>query len=195
MPVSLRLFVPLFLLLLTSCSSMLSHDFHTSAPQSTAHVDAELESLTVLEAPSDERTGLTFLVTNEVIREWHIGLEDAVIQSVIFTGNPNRRLSLTVSILRLTTPLAGFSVTAHSDARYELVDAATGTTLYTKSIDTMGYVPFDYAYLGVVRANEAVNCGVRNNIKAFLADLQAAIAENPLLPPSRLQPASITPRS
>lgn len=58
------LFAPLVFLLLSSCSLLLDYDLHTVVPQASTRVDAELVSLTVVEAPSDQRTGTTFRLTD-----------------------------------------------------------------------------------------------------------------------------------
>ncbi len=168
------------LLALTSCGYMLDKDFHTVVASSPVNIDGDLASLDVIDAPPEDRTGLMInrlVVTDYMIKQWYIGLDDAIIQSGIFTGH--RQLTLTVSIRRVSTPLGGFDATATVEAYYSIVDRSDGGTTYAKSIVAEGTTPYSYAFVGFVRGNEAVNRGVQNNIKAFIADLEKSLAAKP----------------
>ncbi len=115
------------------------------------------------------------------MRDWRTGLEDAIGQSAIFTGNHNRQFALRVTILRLSGPLVGYNTTIEAEARYELVDEAAGKIVYSRITDTTGYVSFDENHIGFARARDAVERAVRHNIEDFLADLQKIWSQNPNL--------------
>lgn len=177
---SLRLLIPLASFALTSCGYMLDKDFHTVVAPSPVDINGELASLSVVDAPPEERTGNMINrihITDYTIKQWYIGLDDAIIQSAIFAGH--RQLALTVSIRRVSTPLVGFDATATVEAYYQIVDQGTAATIYAKTIEAEGTTPYSYAFAGFVRANEAINRGVQNNIKAFIADLEKSLAAKP----------------
>lgn len=177
---SLRVLFPLVTLALTSCGYMLDKDFHTVVAPSPVTINGELASLNVVDAPQDERTGDSInrlVITDYIIKQWYIGLDDAIIQSGIFTGH--RQLALDVSIRRLSTPILALSGASTVEAFYKIVDQGTGTTVYANSITAEGPVSFSYSPIGFVRGNEAVNRGVQNNIKAFITDLEKSLAAKP----------------
>lgn len=185
----IRSLLPLALLVLGSCQVLMDKDFHTSVAPSSITIGGKLDSLNVADAPMDERTGNMInriQITDYVIRQWYIGLDDAIIQSGMFVGP--RKFAVAVSIRRVSVPLVGLGVCATVEARYEVTDRATGNSLYANSIESEGCVPVDYAFAGVVRGSEAINRGVRNNIKAFIADLEKALSEHPV---ARRLPAEI----
>jgi hypothetical protein len=168
------------LLALTSCMSMMDKDFHTVVAPSSTSINGELASLNVVEAPAEERTGLMvnrLSVSEYIIKQWYIGLDDAIIQSGVFTGH--RQLALSVSVRRMSLPLLGLGATGTVEADYKITDHASGATIYDKSIVAEGYVPFGYSPIGVIRGNEAVDRSVQNNIKAFITDLEKSLAAKP----------------
>jgi hypothetical protein len=144
-------------------------------------VDGELSSLTVVEAPSDKRTGSTWEASSKVMSGWQTALEDAIGQSTIFTGDHNKRFSLRVSILRFSGPMFASDVTIDVEARYDLVDENTGKAVYSRSTHTIGFEPFEDSHFGVIRARDAANLAVQNNIADFLADLQKILLASPIL--------------
>jgi hypothetical protein len=168
------------LLALTSCMAMMDKDFHTVVAPSSTSINGELASLNVVEAPPEERTGLMvnrLSVSDYIIKQWYIGLDDAIIQSGVFTGH--RQLTLSVSVRRMSLPLLGLGATGTVEADYKITDQASGATIYDKPIVAEGYVPFGYSPIGVIRGNEAVDRSVQNNIKAFIADLETSLAAKP----------------
>lgn len=57
-------------------------------------------------------------------------------------------------------------------ARYELIDRATGSIVYTQDVSASGEVPFNYASAGVIRARESISRSAQNNIAQFLQSLE-----------------------
>jgi hypothetical protein len=160
--------------------AMMDKDFHTVVAPSSTSINGDLASLNVVEAPPEERTGLMvnrLSVSDYIIKQWYIGLDDAIIQSGVFTGH--RQLTLSVSVRRMSLPLLGLGATGTVEADYKITDQASGATIYDKSIVAEGYVPFGYSPIGVIRGNEAVDRSVQNNIKAFITDLETSLAAKP----------------
>ncbi|MNT72875.1 hypothetical protein D3C72_2115160 [compost metagenome] len=73
-------------------------------------------------------------------------------------------------------------MTSTSIARYELIDRATGSIVYTQDISADGAVPFDHAFMGVTRARESINRAAQNNIKLFLQALETVDVTKPMFP-------------
>lgn len=78
------------------------------------------------------------------------------------------KVNLSVRITEFDIPAAGVAMTTKASAIYEIVDRGTGDLLFTQKISSEGVVPFDYAFMGVVRAVESWNRAVRNNIADFI---------------------------
>ncbi|MDE0302462.1 MAG: UDP-N-acetylglucosamine acyltransferase [Gammaproteobacteria bacterium] len=77
-------------------------------------------------------------------------------------------------MLKLDVPAFGFSFTTDAIARYEIVNRASGEIIFNQKITSIGEVPADYAFAGVIRARESVNRSVRNNIRLFLEAIKTA---------------------
>ena len=54
------------------------------------------------------------------------------------------------------------------------------TSYFSETISSDGVVPMDYAFVGVVRAQESVNRAARNNIADFINILNDADISNPI---------------
>ena len=186
---SFRLSIPfiLFLLLLSSaCTKRLPVNF--SAPNigvSSTKLDAELKSLTVSVARPDDATGeirpALFVRQYGEFQPypvslyaglWKTALEEAFNKMAIFKDDSPRKVTLAVKILKFDTPSFGAGMTTHTSARYEIIDRSDGSIIFTTDVSTSGVVPFDHAFVGVIRARESINRSVQNNIIQFLQVLE-----------------------
>ena len=129
---------------------------------SQSRIDAELKSITVTTARPDEQTGKVDSVVAEssgtelgsgttINAVWKESLQEALDRSAIFKDGANKKVSLSVKILKLDTPTAGASMTTDVAARYEIIDRATGRVIYTQDVNSSGTTPFNFAFLGIVR--------------------------------------------
>ena len=193
-----RLSIPfiLFLLLLSSaCTKRLPVNF--SAPNigvSSTKLDAELKSLTVTVARPDEAIGkievpivfcddtFDFCPISFYVGMWKTALEEAFNRMAIFKDDSPKKVSLAVKILKFNNrPLFWI---AHTSARYEIIDRSDGSIIFTTDISTSGVVPFDHAFVGVIRARESINRSVQNNIIQFLQVLETVEIDKPMFPSS-----------
>ena len=196
-----RLSIPfiVFLLLLSSaCTKRLPVNF--LAPNigvSSTKLDAELKSLTVSIASPDEATGeirpFSFVRPYGEFQPypvslyaglWKTALEEAFNRMAIFKDDSPKKVSLAVKVLKMDTPDFGGEMTTHASARYEIIDRSNGSIIFTTDISTSGVVPFDHAFVGVIRARESINRSVQNNIIQFLQVLETVEIDKPMFPSS-----------
>ena len=150
----------------------------------TKKLDAELRSMTVTVARNDERkAGIPMDITDANIPQmWQTALQEALNKMAIFKDDASQKVNLSVKILGIDVPAAGFSMTTTTIARYELIDRANGAIIYAEDVSAAGVVPADYAFMGLIRARESVNRSVQANISQFLQALQNVDTAKPMFP-------------
>ena len=157
----------LTLSLLAGCTSIPPVDFTV---QDVGVVDdrkdVELKSLTVGFAPQDQQGKVE--ADASIPPVWKEALQDAINRSLIFKDDVPTKVNVSVRITEFDIPAGGFDMKTTVSAIYEIVDRGTGDLLFTQKISSVGVVPFDYAFVGVVRAVESLNRAVRNNIADFI---------------------------
>ena len=187
-----RLSIPfiLFLLLLSSgCIGTKRLPVNFSAPNigvSSTKLDAELKSLTVSIARPDEDAGEIDPGIGTHTGSWKTALEEAFNKMAIFKDDSPKKVSLAVKILKFDTPEFGAEMTTHASARYEIIDRSNGSIIFTTDVSTSGVVPFDYAFVGRVRALESINRSVQNNIIQFLQVLETVDMDKPMFPSNKI---------
>lgn len=150
---------------------------------SAKKVDAELKSLTVSLARPDEAKGkIPAQAQHEVPQMWQNALTEALNKMAIFRDDAPRKLSLSVKILAIDIPSFGASMTTKTIARYELIDRADGSIVYTQDVSADGEVPFNFAFAGIVRARESISRSAQNNIAQFLQALETVDTSKPMFP-------------
>ncbi|WP_397475417.1 UDP-N-acetylglucosamine acyltransferase [Pusillimonas sp.] len=168
---------------LAGCQSMPPVNFAVSTVgYSEKKIDAELKSITVSLANPEEKTGDLPSGAEVAAPLWQAALQDAINRMAIFRDDAEKRVNLTVKILAIDMPSFGASMTTKSAARYELIDRANGDIIFTQDIAADGVVPFDYAFVGMVRARESLNRSVQQNIAQFLQALETIDASKPMFP-------------
>lgn len=146
-------------------------------------VDAEMKSMTVTIARPDEKTGdLPVGMEQMVPQLWQTCLTEALNRMAIFQDDADTKVNVSVKILKLCPPAAGFAMTTETAARYEIIDRKTGGIIFTQDISSVGTTPMDYAFLGIARARESINRAVQNNISQFLQTLQTVDVHKPMFP-------------
>lgn len=176
--------VVLLALLMSACGSVPPLNF--SVPNvgvSNKKIDAEMKSMTVTIARPDEKTGdLPVGMEQMVPQLWQTALTESLNKMAVFQDDAARKVNVSVKILKLEVPGAGFSMTTTTAARYEIMDRKTGDLIYAQSIESSGVTPADYAFQGVARARESINRAVQNNITQFLQALETVDANKPMFP-------------
>jgi hypothetical protein len=140
--------------------------------------NASLMSLTVGYAPQSQQDKVRANATIPPI--WKEGLQDALNRSLIFRDDAATKINLSVRITRFDIPAGGASMTTKVGAIYEVVDRANGDLLFSEKVESEGVVPWDYAYVGMVRAVESWNRAVRNNIATFVKKFEEADLSKPV---------------
>lgn len=167
------------IIMATGCTSIPPIDFTI---QDVGVVDArkniELKSLTVGFAPKAQQSKVEANATIPPL--WKESLTDAMNRSLIFKDDMPTKVNLSVRITEFDIPAAGVAMTTKVSAIYEIVDRGTGDLLFTQKISSEGVVPFDYAFMGVVRAVESWNRAVRNNIADFINVLSDSDLSQPV---------------
>lgn len=154
---------------------------------SAKKIDGELRSLTVTLARPDEAKGkIPAQAQHEVPQMWQNALTEALNKMAIFRDDAPRKFSLSVKILAIDIPTFGASMSTKTVARYELIDRANGSIVYTQDVSAEGNVPFDYAFVGAVRARESISRSAQNNISQFLQALETVDASKPMFPSSQV---------
>jgi hypothetical protein len=173
------------LVLLTGCETVPPLSF--SVPNvgvSTKKIDAELKSMTVTVARPDEKKGnLPLALSRENVPAlWQTALIEALNRMTIFQDDASKKVNISVKILSVDVPSGGASFTTETVARYEIMDRKSGDIIFTQDISSSGTTPFDYAFMGVIRARESVNRAVQNNISLFLQALETVDITKPMFP-------------
>lgn len=170
--------------LLAGCGSIPPLNFSTpNVGVSTKKIDAELKSMTVTIARPDEKTGdLPLGIEQNVPQLWTSALTEALNKMAIFQDDAIKKVNLSVKILKMNVPGAGFSFTTETAARYEITDRKTGDIIFTQDISSAGTTPADYAFAGIARQRESINRAVQNNITQFLQALQNVDVTKPMFP-------------
>lgn len=172
------------LLSITACGSLPPINF--SVPNvgiSQKKIEAEVKSLTVGVARPDEKTGeLPFWVEKDIPILWQTAMTEAINKMTVFQDDAQKKVNISVKILKLDMPGAGISFTTHAEARYEITDRRNGDIIYTQNISSSGTVPFEFSALGAARARESVNRSVQNNITQFLQALETIDITKPQFP-------------
>lgn len=184
MKIQRLLVVAISALLLAGCGSIPPLNF--SVPNvgvSQRKIDAELKSMTVTIARPDEKTGDLPLGMEQVVPQiWQTSLTEALNKMAIFQDDATRKVNLSVKILKIDVPGAGFSFTTATAARYEIMDRKTGDLIFSQDISSTGTTPADYAFAGIARARESINRAVQNNITQFLQALETVDVKKPMFP-------------
>jgi hypothetical protein len=168
---------------LTGCASVPPLNF--SVPNvgvSNKKIDAEMKSITVSLARPDEQKGDIQAGMEGVPPLWKSSLEESLNRMAIFKDNSENKVSLSVKVLALDIPSFGVTFTTKTIARYELINRADGSIIYTQDISSVGTVSPGYAFAGVVRARESINRAVQNNITQFLQALETVDMTKPMFP-------------
>ena len=151
---------------------------------SQTRIQADLRAITVTAGRPDEATG-PLPIDGGTLTTWKEALTEALDRMAVFNDSSNRRVSLQVKVLKADVPAAGISFTTTVDARYELIDRASGAVLFSQTFSSTGTVPGNHAFLGVIRARESVNRAVQNNIAMFLRSLEGVRLDSPAFPSPR----------
>lgn len=173
-----------FVLFLTGCAQQpppLNFSVPNVGPTSSK-LDAEVRSLTVTLARPDEATGEIEMDSAIIVGPWKEALLEALNRMAIFRDNADKKVSISVKVLKFDAPSFGAEMTTSSAARYEIIDRATGGIIFTQDIEADGVVPADYAFLGLTRGRESINRAVQNNISKFLQALETADLDKPMFP-------------
>jgi len=168
---------------LAGCQSLPPVNFAVSnVGYSENKVDAELRAITVSLASPEEKTGDLPAGAEAAAPLWQSALEDAINRMAIFKDGAEKRVNLSVKVLAIDIPAFGASMTTKSAARYEIIDRANGDIIFTQDINSEGVVPFDYAFIGMIRARESLNRSVQQNIAQFLQALETVDVSKPMFP-------------
>jgi len=174
----------LFVVFLSGCGSIPPLNF--SVPNvgvSQKKIDAEMKSMTVTIARPDEKTGdLPVGMEQMVPQIWQTSLTESLNKMGIFQDDSAKKVNVSVKILKLDVPGAGFSMTTSTAARYEIMDRKSGDLIFSQDIASSGTTPVDYAFMGVARARESINRAVQNNITQFLQALETVDVNKPMFP-------------
>lgn len=179
------------------CQSLPPVDFGVGAVGVTQKkIDAELKTITVQVAPKNmqkgdvdvqmlESAGTQASSGQAIVAAWQNSLQDALARMAIFNDLSNKKLSLSVTVLKLDIPSFAINFETETIARYELIDRATGDIVYTSDVSSKGSVSGTEAFAGVIRARAAASNSVRENIKQFLRELETVDLQKPMFPAKR----------
>ena len=141
--------------------------------------DASLLSITAGYAPQSKQRKME-CNNYDVPRIFKEGLQDAINRSLAFKDDADQKVNLSVRIVTCDMPAFGASMTTKFGAIYEIIDRENGDLLFSETVMSEGVVPMDYAFVGLVRAQESVNRSARNNIADFINLLNDADISNPI---------------
>lgn len=167
-------------ILVVSCTSVPPLDFIVADVGPIENrKDASLLSVTAGYAPQSKQRKME-CNNYDVPRIFKEGLQDAINRSLAFKDDAVKKVNLSVRILTCDMPAFGAAMTTKFAAIYEIVDRENGDLLFSETVSSEGVVPMDYAFVGLVRAQESVNRAARNNIADFINTLNDADISNPI---------------
>lgn len=172
-------------LLLTGCASVPPLDFSpTNVGLSRVKQDAALVSTSVTLASKADRKGPIDVAgaENDITSMWKTALDDTILRMAIFRDASPNKLSLSVRVLKVDMPGAGFAMTTRTIARYELINRNTGDIVFATEVETDGKVPMSDNFVGAIRARNSLSLSVQNNIGSFLQQLESADLRKPMFP-------------
>jgi hypothetical protein len=133
-------------------------------------------------ARPDEQQGQLKAGMETITPYWKTSVEEALNRMAIFQDDAQKKVSLSIKVLKIDVPNFGAEMTTDVAARYELIDRASGGVIYATDINSSGTTPADFAFLGLARARESVNRAVQNNILQFLQALETIDVNKPMFP-------------
>jgi hypothetical protein len=142
-------------------------------PSPTA-LDEDLRAVTVTPAAPNERTGELPPEVADVTNTWKEATQEALARAAIFRDDSHNHVNLEVKILKFDAPGAGITFPTDTDAKYTLIDRASGKVVFTQIISAQGTTPMGFAFIGAIRARESINRSAQNNIAAFIKALENA---------------------
>lgn len=177
-------------ILLSGCAT--TEPLNFSVPNvgvSHKRIDAELKSITVTLARSDEKNGAIFGELGDFDTQiysplWQTSLVEALNRMVIFQDDMPKKVNLSVKILKIASlPGLRARIIMEVTARYEIIDRKTGDLIFTQDISSMGTTPDGYSTLdGMPQIRASTNRAVQNNIAAFLLALETVDFQRPMFP-------------
>jgi hypothetical protein len=161
-------------LVLGACASAPRLDFTIATPivPITQPVGAKLTSVSVDPAPGAGKKEIQ--ADQLAFPLWKESLSSALSQAKVFDSAASAAVKIQVTVSKVNAPEFGIEMVTTSTAKYDVIDAASGAVLFSKTVDARGAVPGDYAFAGYVRAQESVNRSVRQSISDFVEALKAA---------------------
>lgn len=177
--------VSILVMLVSGCASVPPLEFTpTNIGMSRLKHDTALVSTSVTAASKSDRKGPIDIAgaENDVTTMWKTALDDTILRMAIFRDEASKKLSLAVKILKVDMPGAGFAMTTHTIARYELIDRNTGDIVFSTEVETDGKVPMTDNFMGAIRARNSLSLSVQNNIVSFLQQLETADLRKPMFP-------------
>ena len=177
--------------ILTGCTTLPPLSFNVAdISQAKTRMEAEVKSVNVRVAQPQERTGnvratefekLTGGGSGTVIADqWKSSLQDALDRKLLFKDNVQRTVTISVAILKFTAPDFSFTRFTEVEARYEVMDRASGQILWRHDINSEGRASVDEAFLGTTGFRLSINKAVQNNIRDFLDQLESAVVSGDL---------------
>ena len=176
---------------LTGCTSLPPLSFNVAdISQAKTRMEAEVKSVNVRVAQAQERTGSIRATEFEqmggggsgtvIADQWKSGLQDALDRKLLFKDNVPRTLTISVAILKLTSPDMSFTRFNEVEARYEVMDRTSGQIIWRRDINSEGRTSVDEAFIGSVGSRISLNKAVQNNIHNFLEQLESAVVSGEL---------------
>jgi hypothetical protein len=169
-----------FALGLVGCSR---HDFTvTELPPIKNSLNAELKDINITYQQQEEDRPTIRIqescfseeeLTTYIDLAWAVALKDAFKRANLFDKSSAKKIDLHVNILEVQIPFIGTDATTSVSANYKIIDRATDKAIYDETLTTEATVPFSYAFIGAVRANESLNRSVQKNILTFINHLKA----------------------
>ena len=142
--------------LFSSCNSMPPLDMTLSSIPDVNRQSVELKSITV--GYVAKTRGIKLETNHLVPPAWETALKDAINRSLLFQDDVDRNITISVRINHFDIPAAGFAMTSDCGAIYEIMDRSNGNIIFTTDVRSSGTTPMDYAFMGVTRVQESINC-------------------------------------
>ena len=153
--------------------------------------NADLRSISVTIAQPQEQIGKKIKLGQQAIYSaawgdvpghWKNALENALIRANAFDLTSEKKVSVLVKVLQYWQPSMSGTFPTTVTAQYDILDASTGSIVFSSTIETVGKTEMSHAFVGAIRSLESQNRAVQMNIIQFIQQLEGADLSKPIFP-------------
>ena len=140
-------------------------------------INAEMKSVTIVISDDETfETGFGPAASDFFIEPYKNALEDALVRATIFDDEAKEKVTVRAKLLKFDWK-RGFDTDITLTTNYQVISRKDGKILYESDVAATGSCTSNEHMNGILRVRIATNRAGQNNIKEFIARLEAAAPE------------------